>query len=151
MPGIVSEAPASCALSHSLASLLVTTFEYRWDPMKMHQNRRLYSPYGVAGTDELWITGHMEIAYSDDRGASWEPQDVRRWPVAIAGSHDASVLWAVGTEGTILFSSNKGARWDLHDCPVDHGLKDVFVTADGDRAWAVASEGVILHVRRAPQ
>ena len=87
----------------------------RYDDFSMftrNQNGALYGVHGVRGARDLWLVGHMEIAHSDDGGRSWDHQPASRWPEALAGSADGSVLWAVGHRGTILYSGTKGRRWD---------------------------------------
>lgn len=119
-----------------------------WDPFRWGQNRRLYGIHGVSDAPDLWLTGHMEILHSDDRGESWDEQSVRCWPVAVHGSADASTLWAVGDRGTILSGTRRSDTWVPQKSPTDNDLHAVFVTADGSHAWAVGMHGTIVHVRR---
>lgn len=125
-----------------------SSWTHVWDPFRWGQNRRLYGIHGVAGVDELWMTGHMEILHSDDRGESWDAQSVRCWPVSIAGSADGTTLWAVGDRGTVLYGTRTSDSWEPHVSSTDYDLGDVFVTADGSHAWAVGNGGTIIHVSR---
>ena len=56
---------------------------------------------------------------------------------------DESSGWAVGSSGSVLYTSDGGVSWLIQDSPITTNLRDVkFVnTTEG---WAVGDEGVIL-------
>ncbi len=56
------------------------------------------------------------------------------------------VGWAVGAQGTILYTSDGGTTWTAMASGTTASLHGVFATTDGthDHAWAVGAQGTVL-------
>jgi hypothetical protein len=62
----------------------------------------------------------------------------------VYGTGDGKTLWAVGTGGTILHSTD-GATWQPQTSGAINDLHSVYGTGDGKTLWAVGDGGTILH------
>ena len=118
---------------------------------------------GVAAADRmhLWAVGgriHCSpagvILLTDDGGASWtewrdpatEEQILSNELSAVA-CVDAETIWAVGFDGTILYSTDGGRTWTPQPSGT-HALLQGLWPVDSMNAWAAGGtngEGVILH------
>jgi len=101
-----------------------------------------FTPDGTTG----WIGGENGlISYTADGGRTWQPRNApfsdqnifRVVPL------DAQKACAVGTDGTLLCTSDAGVHWNSHRFDQYIDLNDVtFVGNDG---WAVGAYRTILH------
>jgi photosystem II stability/assembly factor-like uncharacterized protein len=93
-----------------------------------------------------WIGGENGlIAYTPDGGRTWQPRnapfsDQNIFRVAPLDSQKAC---AVGTDGTLLCTSDAGAHWNSHRFDQYIDLNDV--TFVGNEGWAVGAYRTILH------
>jgi len=63
---------------------------------------------------------------------------------AVAGDNS---VWAVGNNGTVLYSTNGGASWASQDVPTVTGSGDYFLAVSFDapaQGWAVSQNGAII-------
>jgi photosystem II stability/assembly factor-like uncharacterized protein len=122
-----------------------------------------------------YAAGEGVIVKTIDGGLSWrrvwteppmtaeeyeKPRHLRRPPVSLHGLYffDERRGWAVGTEGTVLYTSSEGARWEMLPSGVRQTLYAVwfntpsrgfaagqdglvYVTSDGGRSWRGLSVG----------
>ena len=104
----------------------------------------------VRGT-EVAATNPIEIAYSDDDGATWTSVDVEasgtRWAVDSGAlfALDAKHIWLVSTDGYIFFSANGGISWTTQDAGlVTAGDYSAIHFANANDGFAVAASGVVV-------
>ena len=105
-----------------------------------------------------WDGSDYEIYYSTNKTGAWVTQaltdnavDDTRPSIAMSGTPelysvsaaDASTLWAVGREGTILKTTNGGTAWNQQASGTEAVLYGV-AAASTTTAWAVGEGGLIL-------
>ncbi len=78
-------------------------------------------------------------------GWSWLSPTPTGYPIESAAFPTASRGYLVGGAGTILASTDGGARWTLESAPSSADLYGVFFLPDGATGWAVGGNGTILH------
>ena len=76
-------------------------------------------------------------------GSPWRLQWHGKGDVLDVHFADADHIWAVGTEGLILHSTDGGTYWQMQDSQVSEDLQGVYATNE-DHSWAAGSGGVIL-------
>jgi photosystem II stability/assembly factor-like uncharacterized protein len=80
----------------------------------------------------------------------------RRRQLAAAGERHAGVAhsitftadgqrgWAVGLDGTVIATTDGGARWQPQASGTQAWLTSITFTADGQRGWAVGEDGTLI-------
>jgi len=97
---------------------------------------------------------------TQDGGNTWQPVTIPAQAKYLRALEfvDNNHAWAVGHNGTILYSDNRGINWTLQTCPVDTTLYDidfadtlhgliagdgcVLYTHDGGNIWHIANVGI---------
>jgi len=74
----------------------------------------------------------------------WQRTNFNESLYALHMAADGKRGWAVGEAGTILTTSDGGAKWDAQTSPTTNNLWGVQFLADGKRGWAVGEAGTIL-------
>jgi len=106
---------------------------------------------GVAFADALhgWVVGEWHCPrYTADGGLTWSLQPTPHGSYNDIACSSANVAWAVDL-GQIAHTSDGGTTWTRQSYPSSLGsLLDLRrVACAGNRAWAVAANGVILRTR----
>jgi hypothetical protein len=57
---------------------------------------------------------------------------------------DATHIWAVGEDGTILFSANAGVTWTLQTSGTTYTLRSIYAY-DSSNVWASGDDGTLLY------
>ena len=85
--------------------------------------------------------------YMTDVGAAsgWSKVSDEMGLVRLHGTSDSFHLWAVGSNGLILYSSDRGETWERQESPSRSPLHGIFSLEDGRHVWAVGNDGTILH------
>lgn len=104
----------------------------------------------VARSVEATPTNPLEVAYSDDDGATWTNVDVEasgtRYVVGSDGLFllDPKHVWIVSSGGYIFFTSDGGASWTEQDGgTLTTGDYNAVKFSSSDSGYAVAAAGVV--------
>lgn len=104
-------------------------------------------------TLEGWVVGGNDstmeacVFHTTNGGSTWHQQTVPQMAKYLRALEliDGNKLWAVGRNGTIIYSSNGGISWQMQTSGVDTTLFDVDF-ADSLRGL-IAGNGVVLYTR----
>lgn len=107
----------------------------------------LYGVYAVSATTVVTVGQFGSIFKTTDSGTTWTqqmstspPTMENLWDVTAA---DSTHWWAVGTNGTILFSAD-GSTWTLQNSGSTEDLYGVWAL-DATNVWACGTNGTILY------
>lgn len=99
-----------------------------------------------------WLTSIGQVHYTASGGATWNVQhQIRSQNKSPSGILDLCFVsttegWAVGGNGTVLWTENGGGRWkSLSDLSSKHLWGVHFV--DAEHGWIVGEEGEVLHTQ----
>ena len=105
----------------------------------------------VRGVETGTPTNPLEIAYSDDGGATWTNVDVEAAGTRYANDAgalfvlDPKHIWLVSTGGYIFFSSDGGVTWTAQDeGTVTTQNYNAVKFANSDDGFAVADSGIVV-------
>ncbi|MEO0114002.1 MAG: YCF48-related protein [candidate division WOR-3 bacterium] len=133
------------------------------DSWVLQRRDTYYDFFGVKFKDELegWVVGGNDstmeacVLHTTDGGQTWQAQSIPAQAKYLRALEliDGNKLWAVGRNGTIIYSSNGGNTWTLQTSGVDTTLFDVdfadslrgliagndivLYTQDGGRNWII--------------
>jgi len=125
------------------------------DSWVLQRRDTYYDFFDVKFKDELegWVVGGNDstmeacLFHTTDGGVTWHQQSIPTSAKYLRALEliDGTKLWAVGRNGTIIYSSNGGATWSVQTSGVDTTLFDVDF-ADSLRGL-IAGNGVVLYTQ----
>ena len=116
-----------------------------WHTQLSQATRRLNAV--AASSSAVWTRRQRaDSRYVERRPELAAADDAHRRELVRYQRRLGNVLWAVGTNGTILKTSNGGQGWFLQASATNQTLASV-APLPNQEAWAVGDNGTILHTR----
>ena len=101
---------------------------------------------GLFYTNPLFTTSALApLLRPIEHNAHLRPSSTSPDLLSVAFTEDGQLGLAVGANGTILKSTNRGATWTSRQSGTDVSLRSVDLAENGQTAWAVGDAGTILH------
>lgn len=110
------------------------------------KTKDLYSVYTFGLTGGCTVGADGTVLYTLDNFSNFITQKSNTTDTlnAVHGPPSSTSLWAVGNNGTIIFSQNYLLGWSKQNSGVTANLNDLYMVSNSN-GWAVGDSGTILH------